>query len=216
MFGILMSLGIKAASSIGCWYENELSKKQTAHRDRNGNIVSYGSGSATYVNGEKVYTYSQKDKYGHIHILTIGCNSGKVYDDSYDHPEADRGRNPLRWMSAKAKERAIEDGKLAYYDSDDPRFTGSVLREISTGKIITCLFKYKVKGETVERYRKWYLTDKVYKEWGCASAREIEEGDIGIEITREEYWKLGGDSAYPCSHIPDLDIVKKLQDPNYN
>ena len=119
-------------------------------------------------------------------------------------------------MTAKAKERAIEDGKLAYYDSDDPRFTGSVLREISTGKIITCLFKYKVKGETVERYRKWYLTDKVYKEWGCASTREIEEGDIGIEITREEYWKLGGDSAYPCSHIPDLDIVKKLQDPNYN
>lgn len=59
-------------------------KRNTTALDSNGNVTCIGRTGKYYVNGEETYRWTQEDKYGNRHDLTIGVNSGKVYRDNFD------------------------------------------------------------------------------------------------------------------------------------
>lgn len=197
--GILLYGVASAIAGISRAVENEQTKARSRRVNEKGQVVCYDSKMNRYINGEKTYQYTEYDKYNHPHALTIGCDSGKVYEDRHD-----RYQKRMDDWTKSSYDHAIEWGELAYTDYSDPRFD-RVTREISTGKIITCL--YETVSETREtEYRKFYLTDNLYKKFGKEAWQHTEEGDYGIVITREEYYKLGGNIAY-TSHIPSDDKV---------
>ena len=106
-------------------------------------------------------------------------NSSKVYDTSYG-----RGTQQLFEMSEREKQDAIERGKLAYMQYN-PYFGRSVTTEISTGRTITCLFAWEHGDKPI--YKKWYFRPECQDKFGY---RETVKGDYGIDITKEEYYKL--------------------------
>ena len=87
-------------------------------------------------------------------------------------------------MSEREKQDAIERGKLAYMQYN-PYFGRQVTTEIATGRTITCLFKWEYGDKHI--YKKWYFRPECQDKFGY---RETVKGDYGIDITKEEYYKL--------------------------
>lgn len=194
---------LKAICGIGRTVENEKSKRDTAKLTPEGYVRSIGRTGQVYYNGEQTYEWTERDKYGRSHNLTIGMNSGKVYSDDYD-----------RWMqhmiedAEKRKQDAIKRN-FGGYEDWDVRFNKLVLRELSTGKIITCLREgVNIKTKKPE-YRKWYLTDEVYKKYGKQAYCCTADGDMGIVIPKEEFIKLGFIGS-PSKIPSDLEVEFKL------
>lgn len=207
MLGLLIFSGVVCISGICCLKDNIEMKNSTRHYDSNGNLVYYDRKCRKYINGEKVHSCTETDQYGHSHGLTVGDVTGTVYEDNYD-----RCRHPRRWLSEQSKKRAIERGALAYPNFNDPRFDKEVLTELSTGKVITCLYEYTNPTTGKKEYRKWYLTDALYREWGKSAYCHTGKGDYGILITKEEYWGLGGNSnPFLIAPYPDdRDVRRKF------
>lgn len=176
---------MKAICGIGRTVENEKSKRDTAKLTPEGNVMSIGRTGQVYINGEQTYEWTETDKYGRSHNLTIGCNSGKVYSDSYD-----RWTQRMIEETERNKEYAINHGRCGYADLTDTRFEEPVLRELSTGKIITCIYQGSNWQTHEKEWRKWYLTDACYQKYGRQAYNHTEDGDMGIPISKKEYYNL--------------------------
>ena len=199
LLGFLGFLGALGISGTKCAIENEKSKNEIMRIDENGTRISYDRFCNQFINGEKTYTDTRFDKYGNMHSYTIGAKSKKIYEDSFD-----RKLKLMNEMSEENKANSLKRGKLAY-NKYDPRFDKMVTTEMSTGKIIACLYEHEKNGK--KEYRKFYLSDSANSKY---EYDKTDIGDEGIVISKEEYYKLS--VAFPSySHIPsDFDVLHKL------
>ena len=152
LLGVLGFLGALGISGTKCAIENEQSKNETMRIDENGNRVCYDRVGNKLFNGEKTYQHTRYDRYGNRHTYTVGANSNKIYGDSFDRRVA-----KMRKFEEENKKVALRYGKLAY-NKFDPRFNRLVTTEMSTGKVIACLFKSILNDGTTE-YRKFYCNN---------------------------------------------------------
>ena len=179
MLGTLLFFGALGISGIKAAHDNYEMKKVSRKVDENGNIHYMDRYCHDYINGERVQRVESTDKNGVKLYSTVGVNSSKVYDTSYG-----RGTQQLFAMSEREKQDAIERGKLAYIQYN-PYFGRQVTTEIATGRTITCLFKWEYGDKHI--YKKWYFRPECQDKFGY---RETVKGDYGIDITKEEYYKL--------------------------
>ena len=206
--GLLIYGAMQLVGGVGRTVEDVQAKKESFHLDEKGNSVCFGRTGQQYINGEETYNRTITDQYGNSHFQLVGRNTGKIYNDTYDKKKVG-----LNEETKRNYDYAIEHKRLAYEDLSDPRFNTSVLKEISTGKIITCLYKRKNPKTCKMEYRKWYLTDSLYREYGKSAYNKTEKGDLGILITKEEYLGLGGGWIGNVSDLPsDGKVLNVLWD----
>lgn len=179
--GLLAFLGIYAGSAAKAAYDNYDMKKVSRRVDENGNVHHLDRLCNEYINGERVKRVETTDRNGVKLYSTVGVNSSKVYDTSYG-----RGTQQLFAMSEYEKQDAIERGKLAYMQYN-PYFGRQVTTEIATGRTITCLFEGKDPETKEPFYKKWYFRPECQDKYDW---RNTVKGDYGIDITKEEYYKL--------------------------
>lgn len=203
--GLLAFLGIYAGSAARAAKDNYDMKKITRTVDEKGNVHYADRLCNEYINGERVKRVESTDRNGVKLYSTVGVNSSKVYDTSYG-----RGTQQLFEMSERDKQDAIERGKLAYVQYN-PYFGKSVTTEITTGRTITCLFEGKDPETKEPFYKKWYFRPECQDKYDW---RNTVKGDYGIDITKEEYYKL---KTVPSSYteIPsDQKVAWKLMNIN--
>lgn len=203
--GLLAFLGIYAGSAAKAAYDNYDMKKTTRTVDKDGNVHYMDRLCNDYINGERVKRVETTDRNGVKLYSTVGVNSSKVYNTSYG-----RGTQQLFAMSEHEKQDAIERGKLAYMQYN-PYFGRSVTTEIATGRTITCLFEGKDPETKEPFYKKWYFRPECQDKYDW---RNTVKGDYGIDITKEEYYKL---KTVPSSYteIPsDQKVAWKLMNIN--
>ena len=199
--GLLAFLGIYAGSAAKAAYDNHDMKKISRRVDENGNVHYMDRLCNDYINGERVKRVETTDKNGVKLYSTVGVNSSKVYDTSYG-----RGTQQLFAMSEYDKQQNLKYGKNVY-DQYNPYFGKTVTTEISSGRTITCLFSGENSKTGKEFYRVWYFRPECQ---GKFDYNTTVDGDMGIEITKEEFNKLNF-GALTCSNIPsDYNVVKKL------
>lgn len=203
--GLLAFLGIYGASAAKAAYDNYDMKKVSRRVDENGNVHYMDRLCNDYINGERVKRVETTDRNGVKLYSTVGVNSSRVYNTSYG-----RGTQQLLAMSERDKQDAIECGKLAYVQYN-PYFGRSVTTEIATGRTITCLFEGKDPETKEPFYKKWYFRPECQDKYDW---RNTVKGDYGIDITKEEYYKL---KTVPSSYteIPsDQKVAWKLMNIN--
>lgn len=203
--GLLAFLGIYAGSAARAAKDNYDMKKITRTVDEKGNVHYADRLCNEYINGERVKRVESTDRNGVKLYSTVGVNSSKVYDTSYG-----RGTQQLFEMSERDKQDATERGKLAYVQYN-PYFGKSVTTEIATGRTITCLFEGKDPETKEPFYKKWYFRPECQDKYDW---RNTVKGDYGIDITKEEYYKL---KTVPSSYteIPsDQKVAWKLMNIN--
>lgn len=199
--GLLALLGICAGSAAKAAYDNYDMKKTTRTVDENGNVRYMDRLCNDYINGERVKRVETTDRNGVKLYSTVGVNSSKVYDTSYG-----RGTQQLFAMSEYDKQQNLKYGKNVY-DQYNPYFGKTVTTEISSGRTITCLFSGKNSKTGKEFYRVWYFRPECQ---GKLDYNTTVDGDMGIEITKEEFNKLKF-GALTCTCMPsDNNVVKKL------
>lgn len=186
--GLLVFLGIFGASGAKAAYDNYDMKKTTRTVDKDGNVHYADRLCNDYINGERVKRVETTDRNGVKLYSTVGVNSSKVYDTSYG-----RGTQQLFEMSEHEKQDAIERGKLAYMQYN-PYFGRQVTTENATGRTITCLLGNEYGDKPV--YKKWYFRPECQDKYDW---RNTVKGDYGIDITKEEFYKLKTVlSSYSC------------------
>ena len=200
MLNALLYFGMRAICAVGNAIDNENSKRQSRKIDANGNVTCYGNDGRYYVNGEKTYTVVQTDKYDHQHYLTVGENSGKVYESSFD-----KKMQRMRKYDEEEYQKSLKTGKAAY-NKYDPRFETPVTTEISTGKIIACLFKDDGRRTGKVECRKFYWDGTT----GFHGYTHTADGDLGVVISEDEYKSLNiVCSTFSC--IPsDITVYRYL------
>lgn len=167
-------------SAIKCEIENKKAMSNPSYYLKNGTPVFHNRKGQEYINGEKVHMECRIDDYGHSHYLTVGNQTGKIYEDSWNNY-----LDKLNEEMNKEIENQKKNGNLAYvkyYPDENKRMT----TEISTGKIIAKL------ESRAGVCRKWYRSKN------AITTISIEEGDLGIEISQEEFDALNiiGGSHY--------------------
>ncbi len=179
MLGALLFLGALGISGALCAKDNHEMKRDSRTVDEKGNVHYYDRLCRDYINGERVQRVATEDSNGVTLYSTVGVNSHKVYNTSYG-----RGTQQLLDYSEVRKQKAIEHGDLAY-SQYNPYFGRSVTTEIATGRTITCLFIRECGDKRI--YKKWYFRPECQ---GKLDYNVTVDGDYGIDITREEYYKL--------------------------
>ncbi len=198
MLGLLMSLGLFGGAAAKNAYDNVAMKKYTSSYDSNGNHHYCDNNMREYVNGERIRNGGYTDNKGIYHRTETGVNSGKVYTDYVC---------PSEQLKADYQDREIQwakDHNVLIANIYQPRFKKQVATELSTGKVIACLMDYKVNG--VAHYRKFYVKpDAKEYEYNVTA-----KGDMGIEITKDEYYSMFTvPPTYSC--LPsDYDVVHAL------
>lgn len=199
--GLLAFLGIYAGSAAKAAKDNYEMKNYTRTVDKNGNVHYMDRLCNDYINGERVKRVETTDRNGVKLYSTVGVNSSKVYDTSYG-----RGTQQLFAMSEHDKQENLKYGKNVY-SQYNPYFGKTVTTEISTGRTITCLFSGKNSKTGKEFYRVWYFRPECQ---GKLDYNRTVDGDMGIEITKEEFNKLKF-GALTCTCMPsDYNVVHKL------
>lgn len=201
MLGALLFLGVVGASAAKAAYDNYDMKKYTRKVDEKGNVHYMDRLCNDYINGEKVQRVETRDRNGVTLYSTVGMTTHKVYDTAYG-----RGTQQLLEYSERDKQDNI---KLGYnvYEQYNPYFGKIVTAEISSGRTITCLFSGKNRKTGKEFYRVWYFRPECQ---GKLDYNTTVEGDMGIEITKEEFNKLKFGSL-KCRSMPsDYNVVHKL------
>lgn len=201
MLGTLLFFGALGISGIKAAHDNYEMKKVSRKVDENGNIHYMDRYCHDYINGERVQRVESTDKNGVKLYSTVGVNSSKVYDTSYG-----RGTQQLFEISEQDKQRAIENGKLAYMQYN-PYFGRQVTTEISTGRTITCLFEGKDSETNKPFYKKWYFRPECQDKYDW---RNTVKGDYGIDISKEEYYKLKTVLSSYASIPRDQEVAWKL------
>lgn len=199
MLGILLGLGTFCIAGAKAAYDNYGMRKITSHYDEKGNLHYSDRLCRDYINGERVQHIETKDPNGVTLYSTIGTTSSKIYDTSYG-----RGTQQLFAMSEENKQRAIESGRLAYMQYN-PYFEKQVTTEIATGRTITCLFKCEYRDKPI--YKKWYFRPECQ---GKLNYNETVKGDYGIDITKEEYYKLSTILSSYATLPSDQKVLYKL------
>lgn len=177
--GLLVFLGIYVGSAALVAKYNYNMKKTTCTVGKDVNIHYMDRLCNDYISSEQVKSVETTDRNGVKLYSAVGVNSSKVYDTSYG-----RGTQRLLEYSEREKQDAIERGKLAYMQYN-PYFGRSVTTEIATGRTITCLFACEHGDKPI--YKKWYFRPECQDKFGYG---ETVKGDYGIDITKEEYYKL--------------------------
>lgn len=199
--GLLAFLGIYVGSAAKAAKDNYEMKNYTRTVDKNGNVHYMDRLCNDYINGERVKRVETTDRNGVKLYSTVGVNSSKVYDTSYG-----RGTQQLFAMSEHDKQENLKYGKNVY-SQYNPYFGKTVTTEISTGRTITCLFSGKNSKIGKEFYRVWYFRPECQ---GKLDYNRTVDGDMGIEITKEEFNKLKF-GALTCTCMPsDYNVVHKL------
>lgn len=199
--GLLAFLGLYAGSAAKAAKDNYDMKKITRTVDEKGNVHYSDRLCNDYINGERVKRVETTDRNGVKLYSTVGVNSSKVYDTSYG-----RGTQQLFEMSEYDKQQNLKYGKNVY-DQYNPYFGKTVTTEISSGRTITCLFSGKNSKTGKEFFRVWYFRPECQ---GKFDYNKTVDGDMGIEITKEEFDKLKF-GALTCSNVPsDFSVTKKL------
>lgn len=199
--GLLAFLGIYAGSAAKAAKDNYDMKKTTRTVDKDGNIHYMDRLCNDYINSERVKRVETTDRNGVKLYSTVGVNSSKVYDTSYG-----RGTQQLFAMSEHDKQENLKYGKNVY-SQYNPYFGKTVTTEISSGRTITCLFSGKNSKTGKEFYRVWYFRPECQ---GKLDYNTTVDGDMGIEITKEEFNKLNF-GALTCTCMPsDYDVVHAL------
>lgn len=199
--GLLAFLGIYAGSAAKAAKDNYDMKKTTRTVDKDGNIHYMDRLCNDYINSERVKRVETTDRNGVKLYSTVGVNSSKVYDTSYG-----RGTQQLFEMSEHDKQENLKYGKNVY-SQYNPYFGKTVTTEISSGRTITCLFSGKNSKTGKEFYRVWYFRPECQ---GKLDYNTTVDGDMGIEITKEEFNKLNF-GALTCTCMPsDYDVVHAL------
>lgn len=199
--GLLAFLGIYAGSAAKAAYDNYDMKKTTRTVDEKGNVHYADRLCNEYINGERVKRVETTDRNGVKLYSTVGVNSSRVYDTSYG-----RGTQQLFEMSEYDKQQNLKYGKNVY-DQYNPYFGKTVTTEISSGRTITCLFNGKNSKTGKKFFRVWYFRPECQ---GKFDYNKTVDGDMGIEITEEEFNKLNF-GALTCSNVPsDFSVTKKL------
>lgn len=199
--GLLAFLGIYAGSAVKAAKDNYDMKKITRTVDEKGNVHYADRLCNEYINGERVKRVETTDINGVKLYSTVGVNSSRVYDTSYG-----RGTQQLFAMSEHDKQENLKYGKNVY-SQYNPYFGKTVTTEISTGRTITCLFSGKNSKTGKEFYRVWYFRPECQ---GKLDYNTTVDGDMGIEITKEEFNKLNF-GALTCTCMPsDYDVVHAL------
>lgn len=201
MLGALLALGFLGIAGAKAAYDNYDMKKYTSHYDDKGRLHYLDNESKEYINGEKVVTLNRPDANGVNHICTVGVKSQKIYDESLG-----RGTMQLLEFSEHDKQQNLKYGKNVY-DQYNPYFGKTVTTEISSGRTITCLFNGKNSKTGKEFYRVWYFRPECQ---GKNDYNKTVDGDMGVEITKEEFDKLNF-GALTCTCMPsDYDVVHAL------
>ena len=201
MLGVLLTLGFLGAVGAKAAYDNYDMKKYTSKYDDKGRLHYLDAQGKEYINGEKVVTLNRPDANGVNHVCTVGVKSQKIYDESLG-----RGTLQLLEYSEQNKQRELKYGYNSY-EQYNPYFGEFVLTEISTGRTLTCVCHLHNCMTKEEVYRKWYFRPECQ---GKLDYKRTVMGDMGIEITKEEYYKLNPESLY-CSNLPDdPDVIEKL------
>ena len=199
--GLLAFLGIYAGSAAKAAYDNYDMKKKTRTVDKDGNVHYMDRLCNDYINDERVKRVETTDRNGVKLYSTVGVNSSRVYDISYG-----RGTQQLFAMSEHDKQENLKYGKNVY-SQYNPYFGKTVTTEISSGRTITCLFSGKNSKTGKEFYRVWYFRPECQ---GKLDYNTTVDGDMGIEITKEEFNKLNF-GALTCTCMPsDYDVVHAL------
>jgi len=199
--GLLTFLGIYAGSAAKAAYDNYDMKKKTRTVDKDGNVHYMDRLCNDYINDERVKRVETTDRNGVKLYSTVGVNSSRVYDISYG-----RGTQQLFAMSEHDKQENLKYGKNVY-SQYNPYFGKTVTTEISSGRTITCLFSGKNSKTGKEFYRVWYFRPECQ---GKLDYNTTVDGDMGIEITKEEFNKLNF-GALTCTCMPsDYDVVHAL------
>lgn len=199
--GLLAFLGIYAGSAVKAAKDNYDMKKITRTVDEKGNVHYADRLCNEYINGERVKRVETTDINGVKLYSTVGVNSSRVYDTSYG-----RGTQQLFAMSEHDKQENLKYGKNVY-SQYNPYFGKTVTTEISTGRTITCLFSGKNSKTGKEFYRVWYFRPECQRK---LDYNTTVDGDMGIEITKEEFNKLNF-GALTCTCMPsDYDVVHAL------
>lgn len=199
--GLLTFLGIYAGSATKAAYDNYDMKKKTRTVDKDGNVHYMDRLCNDYINDERVKRVETTDRNGVKLYSTVGVNSSRVYDISYG-----RGTQQLFAMSEHDKQENLKYGKNVY-SQYNPYFGKTVTTEISSGRTITCLFSGKNSKTGKEFYRVWYFRPECQ---GKLDYNTTVDGDMGIEITKEEFNKLNF-GALTCTCMPsDYDVVHAL------
>lgn len=198
MLGALLALGIFGGAAAKAAYDNYYMKKYSTRYDENGNRHYFDRLGTDYINGEKIISGGYTDDNGIYHRTETGLNSNKVYTDYVSPSEqmkADYQKEEIQWA---------KDHNVLIANIYQPRFKKAVATELSTGKVIACMMDYKVNG--VEHYRKFYVKPDA-KEY---EYNKTAKGDMGIEITKDEYYKMFTvPPTYSC--LPsDYDVVNAL------
>lgn len=198
MLGALLALGIFGGAAAKAAYDNYNMKKYSTRYDENGNRHYFDRLGTDYINGEKIISGGYTDTKGIYHRTEIGLNSNKVYTDYVcpsEQLKADYQKEEIQWA---------KDHNVLIANIYQPRFKKAVATELSTGKVIACMMDYKVNG--VEHYRKFYVKPDA-KEY---EYNKTAKGDMGIEITKDEYYKMFTvPPTYSC--LPsDYDVVNAL------
>lgn len=198
MLGALLALGIFGGAAAKAAYDNYNMKKYSTRYDENGNRHYFDRLGTDYINGEKIISGGYTDTKGIYHRTETGLNSNKVYTDYVcpsEQLKADYQKEEIQWAKGH---------NVLIANIYQPRFKKAVATELSTGKVIACMMDYKVNG--VEHYRKFYVKPDA-KEY---EYNKTAKGDMGIEITKDEYYKMFTvPPTYSC--LPsDYDVVNAL------
>lgn len=165
--GLLISSILLGGSAIRCGIDNaKMMSKPFRYLD-DGTPVYLDKLCNEHVNGEKIVP---KYDYENEKLVYVGNRSGKVYMDPQEE-----SRKRMDRRSDENKQKAIEQGKLAYMRYDFQR-KKEITCEVSTGKFIA-----ELEGRKDGTYWKYYLDPNSY------SLKSKKEGDPGVQITQEEY-----------------------------
>lgn len=184
----LTALGI---SGLSCLKDNHYCKKTSMHKEGD-DIVCYDRKGREMRNGEYTTYRIKDDGYGNIGGQVVGLKTGKVYSDSL----ADKYAFHRAEENEEAR-KAREQGRTAY-NKYYPQYNHAFTTEISTGKILSCLWEYQTSPYAkTSKYRKFYF-DPTTMKWPKGTA----PGDMGIEITRDEYYRLQGPLMFTGTTFP--------------
>lgn len=197
MFGLLFSGLLHGAAAIGKYIKDKDYMSSPVYYE-NGTPVYIDSSGRKYMNGEKVET---KYDYKNGGLIEVGSRSGTVYFSQVD-AKAKRMHEQYDIPNLKQAERRGELACNLWY----PQYDKMLTTEISTGKIISCLYRDIYTDEC----RKFYYKGGYQRfiENGCF--RTTQPGDMGIVITREEYDKLNI-SGNTCAMYPCDDTYYELE-----
>lgn len=201
MIETLLFLGALGISGLSCLSDNHHCKKNSIHKEGD-DTVWYDRKGREIRNGEYTTYRIKEDKYGNIGGQVVGSKTGKVYSDSL----ADRYAFYKAEEDEEAK-KAKKNGNLAY-NKYYPQYNKAYTTEISTGKIISCLWEYQTEYKGPSHYRKFYFDSATMKvPMGTAP------GDMGIEISLHEYIYLHGPLMFTGASFPhDYEMRAKCGD----